>query len=185
MYFSQKRQVHCFLCRISTHNYVYLITLLILQEEHNQLCRHLSVEFLVCSIHFVHFIHSYMNPLLPMTISYHLFRLLIGSSGSFLTPIPVSDWSIFCCGNSIIHQKRTKSDKKRKCYESACFTMNFPHWSTDPWFNMLENLEIRRNYRRCKVAFMALRSALLCLRGNRRIQKEKIVTVGDIDSVHD
>ena len=32
---------------------------------------------------------------------------------------------------------------------------------------------------------MALRSALLCLRGNRRIQKEKIVTVGDIDSGHD
>ena len=111
MYFSQKRQVHRFLCRISTHNYVYLITLLILEEEHNQLYRHPSVEFLVRSIHFVHFIHSYMYPLLPMTISYHLFRLLIGSSGSFLTPIPVSDWSIFCCGNSIIHQKRTKSDK--------------------------------------------------------------------------
>ena len=24
---------------------------------------------------------------------------------NFLSPIAVSDWSIFCCGNSILHQK--------------------------------------------------------------------------------
>ena len=37
--------------------------LIIQKEEHNQLFRQLSVEFLVRLIHFVHFIHPYMNPL--------------------------------------------------------------------------------------------------------------------------
>ena len=27
------------------------------------------------------------------------------SPTDFLSPIAVSDWSIFCCGNSILHQK--------------------------------------------------------------------------------
>ena len=38
------------------------------EEEHNQSLRQMSVEFLVRSIHFVHFIHPYMNPL-PFFIS--------------------------------------------------------------------------------------------------------------------
>lgn len=42
------------------------------------------------------------------------------------------------------------------------------------------------NYIRCKVAFIVLRSALLCLRGSRTIRKEKIVAVAeDIDLGHD
>ena len=42
------------------------------------------------------------------------------------------------------------------------------------------------NYIRYKVAFIVLRSALLCLRGSRTIRKEKIVAVAeDIDLGHD
>ena len=42
------------------------------------------------------------------------------------------------------------------------------------------------NYIRCKVAFIVLRSALLCSRGSRTVRKEKIVTVAeDIDLGHD
>ena len=42
------------------------------------------------------------------------------------------------------------------------------------------------NYITCKVAFIVLRSALLCLRGSRTIWKEKIVAVAeDIDLGHD
>ena len=37
--------------------------LLTQEEEHSQPFRQLSVEFLVRSIHFVHFIYPYMNPL--------------------------------------------------------------------------------------------------------------------------
>ena len=61
MYFLQQRHLHCFLFRKRSHNYVYLIIILTQEEEHNQRFRQLSVEF---SIHFVHFIHPYMN-LLP------------------------------------------------------------------------------------------------------------------------
>ena len=43
------------------HSYVYLIILLTLEEEYKQFFRQLSVEFLVRSIHFVHFIHLSMN----------------------------------------------------------------------------------------------------------------------------
>ena len=35
------------------------------------------------------------------------------------------------------------------------------------------------DYIRCKVAFIVLRSALLCLRGSRTIRKEKIVAVAE------
>ena len=42
------------------------------------------------------------------------------------------------------------------------------------------------NYIRCKLAFIVLRSALLCLRGSRTIRKEKTVAVAeDIDLGHD
>ena len=42
------------------------------------------------------------------------------------------------------------------------------------------------NYIRCKVAFIVLRSALLCLRGSRTIRKERIVAVAeDIDLGYD
>ena len=37
--------------------------LLTQEEEHSQLFHQLSVEFMVLSIHNVHFIHPYMNPL--------------------------------------------------------------------------------------------------------------------------
>ena len=41
------------------------------------------------------------------------------------------------------------------------------------------------NYIRCKVAFIVLRSALLCLRGRRTVRKEKIVTIAeDFDLGH-
>ena len=43
--------------------YVYLMILLTQEEEHNQLFFQLSLEFLVPSIHFLHFIHPYMNSL--------------------------------------------------------------------------------------------------------------------------
>ena len=39
--------------------YADLIILLTQEEEHNQFFRQLTVEYLVRSIHFVHFIHSY------------------------------------------------------------------------------------------------------------------------------
>ena len=42
------------------------------------------------------------------------------------------------------------------------------------------------NYITCKVAFIVLRSTLLCLRGSRTIRKEKLVAVAeDIDLGHD
>ena len=42
------------------------------------------------------------------------------------------------------------------------------------------------NYITCKVAFIVLCSALLCLRGIRTVRKEKIVTAAeDIDLGHD
>ena len=42
------------------------------------------------------------------------------------------------------------------------------------------------NYIRCKVAFIVLRSVLLCLRGSRTVRKEKMVIVAeDIDTCHD
>ena len=62
MYFLQQRQLQCFLFRIRSYNYVYLIIILTQEEEHDQRFLQLSVEF---SIHFVHFIHSYMI-LLPV-----------------------------------------------------------------------------------------------------------------------
>ena len=33
------------------------------------------------------------------------------STDDFLSLIPISDWLIFCCGNSILHQKRNENDK--------------------------------------------------------------------------
>ena len=57
MYFLQQ-------IRIRSHNYVYLKIILTQEEEHSQRSRQLTVEF---SIHFVHFIHIYMNPLHVMT----------------------------------------------------------------------------------------------------------------------
>ena len=49
--------------------YIYIIILLTQEEEYSQLFRQLSVELLVRSIHFVHFIHPYMIPL-PCKRSY-------------------------------------------------------------------------------------------------------------------
>ena len=62
MYFLQQRHLQRFLFKIRSHNYVYLIIILTQEVEHNQRFRQLSLEFLLSSIHFVHFIHSYMNP---------------------------------------------------------------------------------------------------------------------------
>ena len=53
MYFPQQRYLQCFLFRITSHNYVYLVILLTQKE---------SVEFLVRSIHLVHFIQLYRDP---------------------------------------------------------------------------------------------------------------------------
>ena len=63
MLFHQQTHLKRFLFRIRLYNYVYLIILLTQEEEHNQLFRQLSVEFLVRSINFVHSIHPDMNPL--------------------------------------------------------------------------------------------------------------------------
>ena len=32
--------------------------------------------------------------------------LYSGFYGNFLSSVPVSDWLIFCCGNSILHKKK-------------------------------------------------------------------------------
>ena len=77
MNFPQQRHFQCFLFRVRSHNYVYLIILLTQEEEHNQLFCKLSVEFLVRLIHFVHFMHPYMNPL-PLDLvrqSFHYISL--------------------------------------------------------------------------------------------------------------
>ena len=37
---------------------------------------------------------------------------LCNSTDNFLSPIPVSDWLIFCCGNLILHQKKEQKIKK-------------------------------------------------------------------------
>ena len=51
--------------------------------------------------------------------------------------------------------------------------------STDEYSKVANNI-------RCKVAFIVLRLALLCLRGSRTVRKEKIVIVAeDIDLRHD
>ena len=60
MHFLQQRHLQCILLRIRSYNYVYLIIILTQEEEYNQCFHQLSVEF---SIHFVQFIHPYMNPL--------------------------------------------------------------------------------------------------------------------------
>ena len=33
------------------------------------------------------------------------------STDNFLSPVPVSDWLIFCCGNSMLYQKKNENDK--------------------------------------------------------------------------
>ena len=60
MNFPQKRQSKF---RVRLQVCVYLIILLTLEEEGNQLFRQLSVELVVRLFHFVHFIHPDMNPL--------------------------------------------------------------------------------------------------------------------------
>ena len=53
------------------------------------------------------------------------------STESFLLPIPVSDWLIFCCGNLIVFKKRNENDKQinfemknnpqnKKCLKIIC-----------------------------------------------------------------
>ena len=43
-----------------------------------------------------------------------MYVLLYNSTDNFLSPIPVFDWLIFCCGNSILHQKKEKKEKETK-----------------------------------------------------------------------
>ena len=38
--------------------------------------------------------------------------LYSGFYGNFLSSVPVSDWLIFCCGNSILHQKKRNENDK-------------------------------------------------------------------------
>ena len=45
MYFPQKRHLQCFLFRIKSNTYVYVMILLTQEVEHNKLFRQLSVEF--------------------------------------------------------------------------------------------------------------------------------------------
>ena len=40
--------------------------------------------------------------------------LSYSSTDNFLSLIPVSDWSIFCCGNFILHQKKEWEWEKTK-----------------------------------------------------------------------
>ena len=61
MYFPQQRHLQRFLFIIRSHNHVYLIIILTQEEEHSQLFWQQSAEVLVRSIHFVHFIHLYLN----------------------------------------------------------------------------------------------------------------------------
>ena len=44
----------------------------------------------------------------------YMYVLPYSSTDNFLSPIPVFDWLIFCCGNSILHQKKEKKKKKWK-----------------------------------------------------------------------
>ena len=43
-----------------------------------------------------------------------MYVLPYSSTDNFLSPIPVFDWLILCCGNSILHQKKEKKKKKWK-----------------------------------------------------------------------
>ena len=38
--------------------------------------------------------------------AFHNINLTQSSTGNFLSPIPVSDWLIFCCENSKLYQKK-------------------------------------------------------------------------------
>ena len=69
---------------------------------------------------------------------------ICSSTYNFLSPILVSDWSVF--DTSL--KKRNKNDKniffykKRQEQQKKAWTR-----PTDPWCNMLETLEIQRKYR--------------------------------------
>ena len=65
-------------------------------------------------------------------------------SDNFLSPIPVSDWLIFCGGILILYQKKKRTWKKHNFYDekqqqekvkksmfthkAASFILNSPHW---------------------------------------------------------
>ena len=42
-----------------------------------------------------------------------MYVLPYSSTDNFLSPIPGFDWLIFCCGNSILHQKKRKKKKNK------------------------------------------------------------------------
>ena len=63
-----------------------------------------------------------------------IFFYTYSSTYSFLSPIPVSDWLIFCCGNSILHQAPPPFPPSQNLfYFLACllkkivFILRYPH----------------------------------------------------------
>ena len=50
-----------------------------------------------------------------------MFYVTHSSADNFLSPIPVSDWLIFFCGNLILHQKIRKNDTEMKMIKTHFF----------------------------------------------------------------
>ena len=65
------------------------------------------------------------------------------SIDTFLSPLPISDWLTFCCGNLILHRKKKKRKWKKQIlwwkstenakkstfkHEVAFFTLNSLYW---------------------------------------------------------
>ena len=74
--------------------------------------------------------------------AFHWQFLIINSTDNFLSPITVSHWFIFCCGNLIIKTQlfgETKQKNAKQVYVniSILFSELAP---TDPWCNMLQTL---------------------------------------------
>ena len=51
------------------------------------------------------------------------------STDNLLSPILVSDWFIFCCGN--LMKNKTKKPKSICKHKVACFTLNSPPMTSD------------------------------------------------------
>ena len=58
------------------------------------------------------YIHCLLCHILETVKNKRLFFKKISFTDNFLTPIPVSDWLIFCC-RKIISKKRNENDKNR------------------------------------------------------------------------
>ena len=73
------------------------------------------------------------------------------SSDYFLSSVAISDWSIFCCWNLILHQKNDENTNfliKNKRKSHILYSELTPN---DPWCNMLQALEMQRKYNEMKM----------------------------------